>query len=422
MKRIFLCVLLLGVFGSAFAQWNNPHKAHHDQNIRYGAFAGPPKTLDPARSYTADEALFTGQIYEPPLQYDYLKRPLELVPLTATRMPVVTYYDAKGVELPKNTDPKKIAYSLYDIEIKPGMFFQPHPALAKDEKGNYRYHHLNEKDLKSIYTLNDFKYQGTREVTADDYVYEIKRLAHPALQSPIFGVMIEYIAGLANYEKTLEKSINEKDKNTFLDLRNFPLEGANVISRYHYQIKIKGIYTEFNYWLAMPFFAPIPWEADYFYSQPGMKDKNLTLDWFPIGTGPYLLSENNPNKEMVLERNPNFRGEKHPSQGSDEDKAKGYLDNAGKTMPFIDKFIFSLDKESIPRWYKFLQGYYDTSGVSADSFDQAIRIDENGKPIVSPELQQKGIRLQTAVAPSIFISALICKTTSSAVTAKNTEN
>jgi oligopeptide transport system substrate-binding protein len=27
-----------------------------------------------------------------------------------------------------------------------------------------------------------------------------------------------------------------------------------------------------------------------------MKARNLTLDWYPVGTGPYYLSENNPNR------------------------------------------------------------------------------------------------------------------------------
>jgi oligopeptide transport system substrate-binding protein len=26
-----------------------------------------------------------------------------------------------------------------------------------------------------------------------------------------------------------------------------------------------------------------------------MAEKNLTLDWYPVGTGPYMLVENNPN-------------------------------------------------------------------------------------------------------------------------------
>ena len=34
--------------------------------------------------------------------------------------------------------------------------------------------------------------------------------------------------------------------------------------------------------------------------------------------------------------------------------------------------MFSLEKETIPYWSKFLQGYYDSSGISSDSFDQAV--------------------------------------------------
>jgi hypothetical protein len=45
----------------------------------------------------------------------------------------------------------------------------------------------------------------------------------------------------------------------------------------------------------MPFFAPMPWEADAFYSQQGLIDKNITLDWQPLGTGAFMLEENNPN-------------------------------------------------------------------------------------------------------------------------------
>jgi oligopeptide transport system substrate-binding protein len=45
-------------------------------------------------------------------------------------------------------------------------------------------------------------------------------------------------------------------------------------------------------------------------------------------------------------------------------------------LPLLDTVIYSLEKEDVPYWNKFLQGYYDTSGVSSDSFDQAIRISD----------------------------------------------
>lgn len=88
---------------------------------------------------------------------------------------------------------------------------------------------------------------------------------------------------------------------------------------------------------------------------------------------------------MVLEKNPNYRLVYFPGEGSIEQK--------GKTLPLIDKAIYSLEKESIPRWNKFLQGYYDISGVSSDSFDQAIRIDSQQKLELTPEMQDKKLQL-----------------------------
>ena len=40
----------------------------------------PPKHLDPALSYASDECLFIMQVYEPPMDYHFLKRPYELIP------------------------------------------------------------------------------------------------------------------------------------------------------------------------------------------------------------------------------------------------------------------------------------------------------------------------------------------------------
>jgi ABC-type transport system substrate-binding protein len=129
-----------------------------------------------------------------------------------------------------------------------------------------------------------------------------------------------------------------------------------------------------------------------------MAEKNFTLDWWPVGTGPYMLTENDPNARMVLERNPNFRGEPYPGEGEPGDEA--LLRDAGKTMPFIDRVVYSREKESIPYWNKFLQGYYDTSAISSDVFDQAVRVSIEGDSAVSPEMEEKGIRLTTSLATS----------------------
>jgi len=400
---LFMVLSLLG--GCDRKAVNSPHKsAHHKQNTYFSSFSEAPKTLDPARAYNANELLFIAQIYQPPLQYHYLKRPYVLEPLTLEQMPKVRFYDQKNRLLPKDAPPKKIAYSVYRLTIKPGILFQPHPAFAKDERGQYRYHQLTDEQTQEIESLDEFHHKGTRDLTAADYVYQIKRLANPQVGSPIFGLMEKHIVGLSDYSKQLKSELTKQNKSTsaFLDLRDHPFLGAKVINRYTYEIKIKGYYPQFIYWLAMPFFAPVPWEADYFYGQPGMGEHNLTLDWHPVGTGAYHLTQNNPNQNMVLSRNPNYKNHYYPASGEASDKVQGLLDRAESPLPFVDQYIFSLEKESIPRWNKFLQGYYDTSSIGADSFEQAIKIDKDGKAELTPELSERGLRLTTTVAPSIY--------------------
>jgi ABC-type transport system substrate-binding protein len=149
--------------------------------------------------------------------------------------------------------------------------------------------------------------------------------------------------------------------------------------------------------MAMPFFSPMPWEADLFYAQPGMDKRNINLNWYPVGSGPFMLTENNPNLRMVLQRNPNYHGELYPSDGGEGDAEAGLLRDAGKPLPFIDRAVYSLEKESIPYWNKFLQGYYDTSGISSDSFDQAVQLSSQGEVSLTDAMQSKGINLVTAV-------------------------
>jgi oligopeptide transport system substrate-binding protein len=381
--------------------FNDPYPStDKHKKIYYSSFSEQPKTLDPARAYSSNEYQFIMQIYEPILQYDYLARPYQLIPLTAAAMPEVRYFDKFNQILPKG-ESEGIAYSVYTIHIQPGIFYQSHPALAKDKKGQYRYLHLAE-DYLAEYDLNklsDFPYTGTRELKVDDYIYQIKRLARPSVNSPIYGLLSDHIVGFREYAEVLPVRSNP---NKFIDLRKYPMTGLQKLDDYTFTIKLKGQYSQFMFWLAMPFFAPIPWEADQFYSQAGMDDKNLGFEWYPLGTGPFMLTENNPNRRMVLERNPNFRQEYFPSVGSVEDKKQGYLDHAGEKLPLIEQAVFSLEKESIPRWNKFLQGYYDVSGVGADSFDQAIQISANGEPRLSQVMLDKKMRLTQTTDTSIF--------------------
>jgi len=395
-------LLGLGLLAGCSDNWNNPYPGSQaEANVLYSAFSERPKHLDPARSYSSNEVEFTGQIYEPPLQYHFLKRPYTLVPLTAEAVPRPRYFDAAGKALPDDAPAASIAESAYEIRIRPGIRYQPHPAFARDAAGRYRYHALAAADVAKNTRIADFEHSGTRELVAADYVYQIKRLANPRLSSPIFGLMSEHILGLKALGEALEKSA-KADPDAALKLDNFPLEGAEVVDRHTYRIRIKGKYPQFIYWLAMPFFAPVPWEAEAFYAQPGMADRNLTLDWQPVGTGPYYLAENDPNRRMVLKKNPHFHGEAYPADGSEEDRRAGLLADAGKPLPFVEEAVYSLEKETIPYWSKFLQGYYDSSGISSDSFDQAVQFTSGGDPQLTDSMREQDIHLITAVSASIW--------------------
>ena len=399
MKLLFaLLVFLLSACDGR--PWNNPYPAVDDgKSIFYTAFTERPKHLDPVQAYSENEYEFLSLIYAPPLQYHYLKRPYQLVPLAASTMPAVRYLDKQRRPLPETASAEQIAFSVYEIHIKPGMRYQPHPAFARDGSGKLEYDHLTPHDMRNIHALSDFPHSGTRNVTAADYVYQIKRLAHPQLHTPIFGVMSEYIVGLKEFAATLQQAV-KKNSAAFLDLNEYPLSGVQVVDDTTYRVEIAGKYPQFAYWLAMPFFAPMPYEAERFYAQTGMRELNLTLDWWPIGSGPYYLSENNPNQRMVLTRNPYYDSEGYPTEGEVGDAAAGLLADAGKPLPLIDRIVFTLEKETIPYWNKFLQGYYDASGISSDSFDQAVQVSAGGEATVTDAMQAQGIRLSTSVATS----------------------
>lgn len=380
--------------------WNRPHALHPSLKVTYQYFSTPPKTLDPARSYSSDEALFLAQIVEPPLHYAYLKRPYILQPATLAAIPALAFYDQRGKKLPSDVDHHKIAYSEYRCELEQGIKYQPHPAFAKT-KNKWRYWPMQAAQWRGISALSDFQYTGTRVLLAQDYVYGIKRLADPRLSSPIYGYMANKIVGLSKLSKQLEQAIGSR-RDAFIDLRAYRLDGVRALSDHAFSIRIKGYDPQFKYWLAMTFFSPIPWEADRFYAQHGMKAHNIAWDNAPVGTGPYYLSTNRPYQQMVLSRNPHYHHDVYPHAAKASADIQDQPSQAGALLPMIDRYIFYLEKESIPRWVKFMQGYYDSMSVSADHFTQAISVDATGQMALTDAMKKRGIYMQSQTEPSIY--------------------
>ncbi|MBI5492906.1 MAG: ABC transporter substrate-binding protein [Deltaproteobacteria bacterium] len=418
-----LCVLLLWAFSGGCTP-NNPYRpSESGANTFYTTFVETPKHLDPARSYSSDEYDIIAQIYEPPFQYHYLIRPYTLAPLTAEGVPGPVYLDKSGRKLPEDVMPEKVWRAVYEIKIKSGIKYQLHPAFAKGAGGGAAYSSLTEADVKNVKTPADFPVKGTRELKSDDYIYEIKRMADPLVESPILSILEKYVLGLKEYADGLRadleavrkerrakagpgynQTVDEKENPIALDYGKRALPGVEKVDGHTYRIILKTKYPQFIYWLAMPFFSPVPEEADAFYKQGALADRNITLDRFPVGTGPYMMDSFDPNMEISLARNRDFHHEAYPIAGEKGDRENGLLDDAGKTLPFIDRIVFKLEKEAIPRWNKFLQGYFDNSGITSDSFDQAVAISSAGKPELTDAMREKGISLITSVRPSTYYS------------------
>lgn len=411
MRRLIITALVLATGWLAGCN-NSPYGAGAERTntLFYSFDERSPRHLDPTASYANPESAYTFQIYEPPYGYHYLKRPYELTPKSAAEVVKPRYLDKDGRELPHDAPPEQVAESVYDVPIKRGILFQPHPAFAKDDKGEYRYHRLTREQLGDKRSPWDFEHQGTRELVAEDFVYAVKRHATTRIETPVFGIFGEYVIGLKDYAAMVKQQdakllqglpADIRDK-PFLDFRQWPLAGSSAPDKYTWRIRLKGRYQQWSYWMAMPFLAPVPWEADAFYSQPGMNENGLSLDQWPVGTGPYMMTEFVRDRRHVMKRNPNFRGETYPCEGSEQDKAAGLLKDCGKTMPFIDTLYATIEKESVSRKEKFRQGFLDVPEIERPEWGVQFRSDAEDSDDVKRMFDARGFQFPMMTDISIW--------------------
>jgi len=400
---------------------NSPYPAADERaNALYTSFADEPVHMDPAQAYGGLAYSLICHIVEPPLQYHLLKRPYALEPLTATEVPRAETrritWEGKGMDA-----------VVYTVRLKRGILYQDHPCFVAANR------RLTEREARGIRRLADFRQRATRELVASDYVLGIRRLADPRLTCPVIGTLQQNILGFADYGAALSHALeaaraerrqaagplynreeDEKYNPIRLDYAAYPLPGVREVDRHTFEIVLQQPYPQLLYWMTMPFFAPVPPEALEFFGQRPLLERALTFDKTAIGTGPFVLAEYDPTNQMVLERNPNFRDERYPSLADpdradpravayyEELKAAGMLDDAGRRLPMVDRVVFRREREWIPRWAKFRQGYYDDSGISSDLFDQAITLTSSGDATLSDDMVRQGIRLFSA--PSMVVN------------------
>ncbi|WP_157266710.1 ABC transporter substrate-binding protein [Azohydromonas aeria] len=388
---------------------NSPYpRGTAESNTLLNAFQErSPRTLDPTSSYNTNETPYTYQVYEPLYGYPYLATDdySRLEPRSAAAVVEPRYLDAQRNPLPADADPARIAFSVYDIPIRQGVHFAPHPAFARDEAGRYRYHALQAGDVGDRRSPLEFEHRDTRELTAEDFVYALKRHASPRVEAPVFGVFSEHVLGLKELGATLRQADAELRRGLpasaldrpFLDLRRWNIEGAQAVEPHLLRITLRGKYPQWKYWLAMTFMAPIPWEAEAFYAQPGMVAAGLSLATWPVGTGPYMMTQRITDRLHVMERNPRYRGEPYPCEGTEAHRRAGLLDDCGKTMPFIDRIVSINEREKLPHKAKFVQGYLDLPAIENQTWGIEFLSDMQDSADTAKLYQERGFQFPKTV-------------------------
>jgi peptide/nickel transport system substrate-binding protein len=369
--RLVRWISLLGC-SLALSCSNNPYPAEDSsKKIIYSSFAEAPRTLDPATAYTTSAHVVTGSVYDTLLKYHFLKRPLELIPGLA-------------VALPEKLDLGD-GRTRYRFELRNDLLYADDECFELGGAG-----------------------RRTRDVVAADVAFQLARVADPLVASPV----VEPFSNIEGFS-AFGLALADRRK-TDSDFAALPLhqqyaalggiEGVQTPTPLVLEITLAQPYPQIKYWFAMEFSTPVPWEAIAYYDgldgRPNFKDH-------PVGSGPFVLAEYDKQSRFVLERSENWYGVRHPEwhapaamypiEGDPGDAEAGLLDDAGRPLPFIDRVVFVRDKESIPRFNKFLQGYYDASGVVKESFDAVIQGDG-----LSPDMMERGVRLGKSVSPSVF--------------------
>ena len=86
-------------------------------------------------------------------------------------------------------------------------------------------------------------------------------------------------------------------------------------------------------------------------------------------------------------RNPSFRGELYPSEGEPGDTEAGYLDDAGKMMPFADKVVWTLIEEYQPARGDMLNWLKTTHRPQATLEGSGSLVREGDEPAPLPPVE-----------------------------------
>ena len=231
-----------------------------------------------------------------------------------------------------------------------------------------------------IYFTGDPAFHGKRrELTADDYVYSMKRRLDPNLSRGGDTVMTDLIIGAREVVDAAKQSGAKFDYDR-------PIEGLRAIGRYGLRIKLNAInYPSVQVFLTVSAVAREVVEA-----------AGGDIRTHPVGTGPYRLREWKRGSKIVLEANPDYRTLRFPASTNPAD-AELTRSMRGRALPQIGVIDISIIEEDTTLLLEFERGALDYVELRAEI---ANRLLANEK--LKPEYAARGIVRHARLEPFLF--------------------
>lgn len=296
--------------------------------------------FDPPRVSDQSSIRVLAHIFESPLTYDELARPVRLVPLVAAAMPEV------------DDDFRRFVFT-----IRPGIFFADDPAFGG----------------------------RSRELVAADFVYTIKRFYDPALRSE----------WLYQWENAGLLGLSELRRRVLASKAAFPYDeevpGLRALDRHRFEVRLARPAPRLaDHFASRTLAGAVAREVIERYADDPQAH--------PVGTGPFMLKEWRRASRIVLVRNPRFREQRFAGRPAPDDAAAQAEARRlqGARAPLVDRIELDVVEESQPRWLAFLNGEHDAVAVPSDLSALAV---PDGQP--APYLARRGIRHEREVASSV---------------------
>jgi ABC-type transport system substrate-binding protein len=313
-----------------------PAAAADPDKVLRVVFGIAESSFDPQFSSDAPSDAIVHSIYEAMLDYDYLARPVQLVPRTLEAMPTVQDNGAT-----------------YIFRLKKGIFFTPDPAFRGKP----------------------------RELTAADQAYGLKRLVDPKVKSPWRWLVDGKVVGASEaWEKAARTGRFDYEA---------PMAGLEVVDRYTLKIRLVQPDLRFLYGLAVPNTAAVAREVVEAYG--------IDFGAHPVGTGPYMLGEYKRSAKIVLLANPGYRETTYvPAGPVPAESLPVAAALKGKKLPIPGRIEAYVLEEHQSQWLAFLNREVELLERIPSAFVDEALVD--GK--LRPALAAKGIRHEMVLRPN----------------------